>query len=182
MHGAPRSSNDSAEETKGPYFAVQGTQSAGGLTFTACIEGIAYNDPAAPMGLQIAGNLARYYNLIGSYRSFAGEGATCREKFPALNMLLSVSDYNNTVLPAVAGAPAPAPAPAPGPSPSPSPSPSPCPGPSPSPAPAPAPISPRACGSTNGPGVGDERRRLLPRRLDAVPELGAVPVAAPPLK
>lgn len=61
MHGAPRSSNDSAEETKGPYFAVQGTQSAGGLTFTACIEGIAYYDPAAPMGLQKARPAARSF-------------------------------------------------------------------------------------------------------------------------
>lgn len=127
--------------SQGSYFAVQGTQSAGGLTFTACIDGIEYVEPSSTRGRQLALNLASYYGLVGSYRAFAGEGTGCRAQFPSLSVLLSVSDYNNTVLPAVGGSPSPSPSPPP-------PSPPP-----PSPPPAPAPITPRSCGSTQGSGT-----------------------------
>ncbi|MBL8289740.1 MAG: hypothetical protein JNL85_17285 [Rubrivivax sp.] len=144
------------------YFAVQGTQSAGGLTFTACIGDMVFVDPSSPKGQQIAANLAQYYKLVGSYRSFAGEGASCRDKFPALNVLLTVNDYNNTVLPAL-GAPQPSPTASPTSSPTSSPTASPTASPTlaptpsptfaPTPAPTAAPISPRACGGTSGSGV-----------------------------
>lgn len=126
---------DAGGGSQGTYFAVQGTQSAGGLTFTACINGIEYVDPSSTQGRQIALNLASYYGLIGSYRSFAGEGSSCRDQFPSISALLSVSDYNNTVLPAVAGTPSPSPSPPP------------------SSPPPPAAITPRFCGSTQGSGT-----------------------------
>jgi hypothetical protein len=112
----------SEESTKGPYFAVEGVTTVGGLSFTACIEGIEFLDPASARGAQIAANLAAYYLFVGSYRSFAGEGQTCRERFPTLGALLSVDDYNKTVLPAVVvSPPPPAPSPAPPPAPAPAP-------------------------------------------------------------
>ena len=132
---------DAGTGSSGSYFALQGTQTAGGLTFTACIDGIQYVDPSSTQGRQIALNLASYYGLVGSYRSFAGDGTGCRDQFPSLSVLLSVSDYNSTVLPAVSG------------SPSPSPPPPVSPPPPPPPPPPPAPITPRACGSTQGAGT-----------------------------
>ena len=129
------------------YFAVQGTTASGGAPQTICIDNILFIDPASEKGKTIAETLATHYRLVGSYRSFAGEGDSCRGQFPGVSTLLSVDDYNNRVQPAVVTSQFPlVPPPAPSPSPSPSPSVSPS-----LPAvPAPNPIIARSCPSAGG--------------------------------
>jgi hypothetical protein len=126
---------------------------------TVCVENAAYLDPAGTTGRAFAANLARYYRLVGGYRSSAGTGASCRDKFTAINYLISVDEYNKVVLPSLASGgtvPAPAPTPAPAPSPSPAPSPTPAPAPIPAPTPAPTPTPPPAaiaCAPGHGSGT-----------------------------
>lgn len=133
-----------ADSGDGTYFAVEGTRSAGGVPVTVCLDGAKYVDPSSSIGMQVSANLARYYGLVGGYRTQAGTGQSCRQHYASLEALLTVDDYNRTVLPALAtGSPPPA-------SPPPSPPATPPTPPSPPPPSAPTPI---ACASTHGAGL-----------------------------
>ena len=121
------------------YYAVEGTQSAGGVPVTVCLDGATYTDPTTAAGIQMSANLAEYFGLVGGYRTLAGTGASCREQFPAVNDVVTVDEYNKTVLVAVASGPSASPPPASPPAPSPPP-----------PAPAPSAI---ACASAHGSGL-----------------------------
>lgn len=116
--------DDEAPAPVRTYFAVEGAQSTGGIPVTICVDQLAYTDPASEPGRAIASRLVRYYGIVSGYRSFAGTGRSCRERFPSINYLLSVSEYNNLVMP---GTPAPGPPPGPAPTPGPPPPPPPLP-------------------------------------------------------
>lgn len=85
--GNTTSTNDS-------YLAVEGAQSLGGPTFTACVDGVEIFDPVAPQSQRVAADLAAHYRLVGAYRSFGGEGQNCRQRFPAANAVLSTEDLS----------------------------------------------------------------------------------------
>lgn len=126
----------------GTYYAVEGTQTAGGVPVTICLDGATYVDPTSPNGVQLSANLARYYGLVGGYRTQAGTGASCHDRFTALNVVLTANDYNNIVLPAVVTPPPPDVPPPPTTTPPPPVAP-----------PPPTAPTPIACASTHGPGV-----------------------------
>jgi hypothetical protein len=136
---------DDATNGSGSLFAVEGVTAAGGLPSVVCIDGIVYYDPASDKGTAIANTLAAYYKFV-TYRAYASNHESCRDRFSTLGALLSVDEYNSKIVPAVPNSAPPSPSPAPTPSPGPSPSPA--------PAPAPAPITPRSCNATSGPGTG----------------------------
>ncbi len=96
---------------RGSYFAIEGALTASGVPMTICIDGAAYTDPAGTAGRTIAANLASYYGIVGGYRSYAGEGRSCRERFAVVDILLSVDEYNRVVVPGAAGGVPPAPPP-----------------------------------------------------------------------
>ena len=125
------------------YFAVVGTRTAGGVPMTICVNDATYADPASPAGQAMAANLARYAGLQGGYQILAGTQRDCRAAFPAVDQVLSVSDYNTLVLPAAVPAPSPAPAPTP----------TPAPAPTPTPAPAPTAVAAPDCVATHGGGT-----------------------------
>lgn len=131
---------------RGGYFAIEGALGANGVPMTICIDGTAYTDPAGTAGRTIAANLASYYGVVGGYRSYSGEGRSCRERFAVVDILLSVDEYNRVVVPGVAGGTPPAPPP---------PAPAPPPAPTPAPSPAPPPTAPVAipCDGRSGNGV-----------------------------
>lgn len=131
---------------RGSYFAIEGALTASGVPMTICIDGAAYTDPAGTAGRTIAANLASYYGIVGGYRSYAGEGRSCRERFAVVDILLSVDEYNRVVVPGAAGGVPPAPPP-------PAPGPAPAPAPSPAPSPPPPPPVAIACDSRSGSGV-----------------------------
>ena len=131
----------------GAYYAVEGTRSAGGVPVTICLDGAKYVDPSSAAGVQLSANLAKYYGLVGGYRTQAGTGQSCREHYASLDAMLTVDDYNRTVLPALAtGSPPPASPPSSPPAAPPTP-------PSPPPPPPPTAPAPIACASTHGTGL-----------------------------
>lgn len=90
-------------DDSGSAFLVRGNKVVNGLvkSYAVCVETGNYIDLNSAAGLAMKNNLLQYFGLLTPLQMKSDSSKSCRELDPAVDQVLSMSDYNNIVVPAV---------------------------------------------------------------------------------
>jgi hypothetical protein len=83
-------------------------QTPEGFPYSVCIDGIDPPNPESPQGRQVTNVLLDYYDLVRLREVVVSFELSCLESDPGVNEIVTLSEYNNIILPTVLGTTPPA--------------------------------------------------------------------------
>jgi hypothetical protein len=83
-------------------------QTPEGFPYSVCIDRIDPPNPDSPQGQQVTAVLLDYYDLVRLREVVISFDLSCLESDPGVNEIVTLSEYNNIILPTVLGTTPPA--------------------------------------------------------------------------